>query len=316
MEYAIILFGPTPLPKIIMLKKVALPVVGCLAVALLVLLWLPGQAQQVSATYFPQTGHYLDEPFLSVFEAKGGLQALGPPITEAFEESDLLVQYFQRARMECPVGIQTPSEVHLSPLGELLGQGTPRSNPAPDVMIRDGLCRYFPETGHNVCFSFLGFYTDHGGSDILGLPISELTVGPGVIIQYFQRARIEWHMDAPADAAMRLGALGREHFEATELDPILLLPVESATVSPAIRQQFEVGDYVKVGDTGGEGLRLRSGPGLGHDTVEMLEEGTTLRVVGGPQVADGFTWWYLEHRGTLGWCADDWLEPDQTVGSP
>jgi hypothetical protein len=50
--------------------------------------------------------------------------------------------------------------------------------------------------------------------------------------------------------------------------------------------------------------------------MEMLEEGTTLRVVGGPEVADGFTWWYLDYRGTLGWCADDWLEPDQTVGSP
>ncbi len=309
-------FGPIPVPKMIMMKRLVLPLVGCLAAGILLLPWFPGQAQQVSATYFPQTGHYLDEPFLSTFEATGGLQTWGPPITEAFAESDLLVQYFQRARMECPLGNQDASQVELSPLGELLGQGRPRTSPVSNSMIEGELCRYFPETGHNVCFSFLAFYTEHGGPDILGLPISELTLEPAMITQYFQRSRIEWHTDAPPDAAMRLGALGQEYFAAKGLDPSLLFPVESRPSSPASAGQIKLGDQVRVGDTGGAGLRLRSAPGTGHETIEMLDEGTVLRVVGGPQVADGFTWWYLEYGGALGWCASDWLELVQPVGTP
>ena len=35
-------------------------------------------------------------------------------------------------------------------------------------MIQDGLCRYFPETGHNVCFSFLAFFEEKGGVETLG----------------------------------------------------------------------------------------------------------------------------------------------------
>ena len=299
-----------------MLKKVVLPAIACLIITALLLPWRPGQAQQAPARYFPQTGHYLGEPFRSTFETKGDLQLWGPPITEAFEENGRLVQYFQRARMECLAEPQGPCEVRLSPLGELLGERTPRTPPVPEPMISDGLCQYFTETGHNVCFSFLTFYLDHGGPDTLGPPISEPTIEPGMLTQYFRYARIEWHMDAPPDTPMRLGAIGQEHFHAKGLDPTLLLPVESTPVSYTGAQDINVGDYVRVGDTGGVGLRLRSGPGLGRQPIEMLGEGTTLRVVGGPEHADGFTWWYLDYRGSLGWCAGEWLERTEAPGSP
>jgi len=123
-------------------------------------------------------------------------------------------------------------------------------------------------------------------------------------------------MDAPPDTPMRLGAIGQEHFHAKGLDPTLLLPVESTPVSYTGAQDINVGDYVRVGDTGGAGLRLRSGPGLSRQTIEMLEEGTTLRVVGGPELTDGFTWWYLDYQGSLGWCAGEWLERTEAPSSP
>ena len=69
------------------MNKILIPLIGCLALVLILLTFRPGQAQQESATYFPETGHYVDEPFLSRLQAEGGTHLWGPPITEAFEGS-------------------------------------------------------------------------------------------------------------------------------------------------------------------------------------------------------------------------------------
>lgn len=304
------------LAKVLMLKKIVLPAIGCLALALIFLTFRPGQAQQESTAYFPETGHYVDEPFLSRFQTQGGPQFFGPPITEAFEESGRLVQYFENARWECSGRGDAPCEGRLSPLGELLGHQAPRVPPVPESMIRDDLCRYFPETGHNVCFSFLTFYDENGGLEVLGPPISELSVQSGVIAQYFRQARIEWQMYAPASAAMQLGSLGREHFAASGLDPSLLTPVESSGVSATAVQRIAVGGQVTVVNTEGAGLRMRSGPSTSHSAIETLQDGDILVVIEGPESDDGFTWWRLENDGTTGWCASEWLEPVETPAGP
>jgi hypothetical protein len=290
------------------LKNIVGSSVACLFVVTALIFFYPGRAQETPLEYFPETGHYISEPFLSFFETTGGLQTWGPPITEAIEENGQLVQYFQRARMECSAEVRDTCEVQLSPLGELLGDRTPRTATVSDSLIRDGLCRYFPDTGHNVCFSFLAFYVDQGGPDMFGPPISEITVEPGIITQYFQRARIEWHMDRPAGASMQLGAIGDEYFRGRGLDASLLLPAESSPAPQPATDHIAVGDYVRVVGTEGTGLRFRTGAGLRHGTTQMLDEGTILRVIGGPEIADDFTWWYLNYQGSLGWCAGAWLE--------
>lgn len=300
-----------------MKKTIIWPAIVCLVVILLLLSRHPGQAQDTLGKYFPATGHYLKEPFLSFFEAEGGLQVWGPPITEAIiEENGHLIQYFRRARMECSTEVGDASEVHVSPLGELLGHRTPRTAPVSDSLIRSGLCRYFPDTGHNVCFSFLTFYLNQGGADIFGPPISELTVEPGMITQYFQRARIEWHTDALGGTPMQLGALGEEYFRAKGLDSALLQPTEHPPTPQAGTHDITVGGYVTVVHTEGAGLRFRAGAGLSHETIQMIEEGSVLHVIGGPEVADGFTWWYLDYQGSLGWCAAEWLVPIEEPNSP
>jgi len=299
-----------------MLNKIVMPAIGCLAVLLILLTFQPGQAQQDSATYFPETGHYVDEPFLSRFRAQGGVPTCGPPITEAFEQNGQLVQFFERCRLECNRHGNEPCEARLSALGELLGHQTPRVRSVPNSMTRDGSCRYFPETGHNVSFSFLTFYIDNGGPETLGPPISELIVEPGIIYQYFRRARIEWDMDARPDEAMNLGSLGREFFVASGLAQSLLASVGSPGVSPTITHGIAVGAYVRVVNTGATGLRMRSGPGLSHATMETLQDGDIVAVIGGPESGDGFTWWQLQRNGTAGWCASDWLEPAQAPVAP
>jgi hypothetical protein len=299
-----------------MLNKVAISTIGCLAALLALLTFQPGEAQQESATYFPETGHYVGEPFLTPFGACGGVPTCGLPITEAFQQNGQLVQYFERCRFECSGSGDEPCEAQLSALGELLGHQTPRVASMPDSMIRDGSCQYFAETGHNVCFSFLSFYNGSGGAEVLGPPISELTVEPGIIYQYFRHARIEWDMNAPPGQMMRLGSLGREFFVASGLDQSLLASVASPGVSPTVTRAMAVGAYARVVNTGATGLRMRSGPGLSYAIVESLQDGDVLAVIGGPESGDGFTWWQLQLNGTTGWCAADWLEPAEAPLTP
>ena len=67
---------------------------------------------------------------------------------------------------------------------------------------------------------------------------------------------------------------------------------------------------VTVANTGGAGLALRGGPGLGFAPVGALLDGTQMTVIGGPVPASGFTWWNLTGASGTGWSAlGEWLAP-------
>ena len=69
-----------------------------------------------------------------------------------------------------------------------------------------------------------------------------------------------------------------------------------------------MGGYVQVTGVGEDMLGLRYGPGIDYARVELLADGTVVKVIDGPQQADGLWWWHLElSDGTLGWAADEWL---------
>ncbi len=66
--------------------------------------------------YFPETGQTVRDDFLKFFNAKGGLEIFGYPITTEIVENGLNVQWFERARFE-----RHPDGVKLGLLGvELL----------------------------------------------------------------------------------------------------------------------------------------------------------------------------------------------------
>ena len=59
--------------------------------------------------------------------------------------------------------------------------------------------RYFAATGHNVQGQFLTFFDRLGGEAILGWPRTEAFMENGLKVQYFQRAKMEYHpYNAPA----------------------------------------------------------------------------------------------------------------------
>jgi hypothetical protein len=85
-------------------------------------------------------------------------------------------------------------------------------------------------------------------------------------------------------------------------------PVPTDTPTPEVK--IAVGGKVKVGDTGGANLRLRSGPGTDYVTFKIVNEGVILEVLGGPEKVGDLTWWRLQDPvGVVGWAAEDWLVP-------
>ena len=76
---------------------------------------------------------------------------------------------------------------------------------------------------------------------------------------------------------------------------------------------IQVGSYVKILGTDGEGLRLRREPSLAGEIVFLGLEGEIFTVSGGPQERDGYLWWYLEaplmKPGTAGLCRIFWNQP-------
>lgn len=52
-----------------------------------------------SKVYFSETGHIITHMFLSNFDAHGGVDLFGYPISEMLLENQKVVQYFQRLKL-------------------------------------------------------------------------------------------------------------------------------------------------------------------------------------------------------------------------
>jgi hypothetical protein len=76
----------------------------------------------------------------------------------------------------------------------------------------DDKCQYFPETDLYVCEPFLEFYQTRGGLEIFGHPITAAFDDPGLAlhVQYFQKARMEWHPENSPPYQVQLGLLAQE----------------------------------------------------------------------------------------------------------
>jgi len=199
---------------------------------LLVCLAYPSSISAQTATpqsplYFPQTGHTVQSPFLSFFNASGGVARHGYPITESFADpqSGLLVQYFQKSRMEWHPGNPDPYKVLLGLLGEQLGKRQPPILVSQVQAFDNPNCYYFKETGHGTCHRFLDFWRDNGQLDQFGYPVGPILIENNRIVQYYQRARMEWHPDKPEGQRVQLANLGEDYFNASGLDPKLKNPV-------------------------------------------------------------------------------------------
>ncbi|NJP07974.1 MAG: hypothetical protein HC837_21305 [Chloroflexaceae bacterium] len=223
------------------------PTILIVAVLLLGRLTVGSQAQN-EVRYFPETGHTLRGLFLFYWEGFGGVDIFGFPLTEEYMDSEngQVIQYFERARFEM-TQVEDEYNVVQGNLGSEITAD--RSfEPADPVETTDDQ-RYFQETQQVIRGEFKQFWETNGAEFIFGYPISgeleeELEDGQTYRIQYFERARFEYHTDKPEDERIVLGALGR-----------LLVPPELTTpVEPppdAVTPTTETGDLPPPTDTSG-----------------------------------------------------------------
>lgn len=181
---------------------------------------------------FVETGFCIGGSIRDYWAVNGGLTVFGYPIApqqeKRVEGQLVLIQWFERNRIEVHPDNPPPNTVMLGRLGvELLEQHDrswftfPTSGPLPG-------CRYFAETGHNICGDILarwsargiefdgqpGFSTEENIA-LFGLPISELSMetlsdGRQYQVQWFERARFEIHTEYAPPNNILLGLLGNE----------------------------------------------------------------------------------------------------------
>ncbi len=169
--------------------------------------------------YFPETGHWVGHGFLRYWERFGGLAVFGYPLTEEYQDpgTGLTTQWFERARFEWHPGAWPErNDVLLGRLGAEVvteREGIGPFRPAQPVAG----CTYFPQTGHNLCGGFRAYWERFGDLAVYGYPISEefqeMNPDDGRVytVQYFERARFEWHPGAwPERWDVLLGRLGAQ----------------------------------------------------------------------------------------------------------
>ena len=169
---------------------------------------------------FPETGQTLCDTFLDFWERNGGVMRFGYPISGELQENGRTVQYLERMKFEYqPEAAGTEWAV----VGELLGRaitagrgGEQAFQPTANDPADTG-CTYFAETGQKLCLGFRAYWEQNGGLWMFGYPIStefqerNPDTGQTYTVQYFERARFEWHPEnAGTPYTVLLGRLGAQ----------------------------------------------------------------------------------------------------------
>lgn len=85
--------------------------------------------------------------------------------------------------------------------------------------------------------------------------------------------------------------------------PTLNLTVDGGSI--------QVGAYVQISGTGGDGLRLREGPGTEYEPIFLGREAEVFKVTDGPKEGSGYTWYYLVapyDTSRSGWAVANFLQ--------
>ena len=167
---------------------------------------------------FAATGQCIGGRFLARWLAYGGLARNGYPLTDEFRQTledgqEYTVQYFERVRLEWHPENDPFDQVQLGQFGRRVFRE--RSGRESDPPVPQTGPSYFTETGHNLSGPFLDYWQQNGGISQFGQPLTEpfperLEDGNVYTVQYFERARFEYH---PANAPpynVLLGQFGRQ----------------------------------------------------------------------------------------------------------
>jgi len=148
--------------------------------------------------------------FLDFYNQHGGIQLFGRPISPEINDGGRIIQWFERTRLEeWPEHRGTRYYIQSARVGAEFTKGV--VFPQQTFFVSQPDIRYFGETGQGVREPFLSFWQQYGGLDIFGYPISgevqeELEDGQLHLVQYFERARLEYH--PTQSQQIQIGLLG------------------------------------------------------------------------------------------------------------
>ena len=192
---------------------------------------LPSTGAPTASQYFAPTGRTVSGDFLSTYE-QYGLDRLGYPLSDEETENGTKVQYFERVRMEYhPELLAAGYNVLFTRLGASISEGSQFNSVAPFASTANRA--YFRETSHSLAEPFLSYWNKNGSVNLFGYPISEPIEQDGMTVQWFERARMEYHPElANKGTAIQLTLLGKIAYNRTP---------EGASAPPAAPQAPEGG---------------------------------------------------------------------------
>ena len=175
-----------------------------------------------------QSSYPIAPQFQAVYTSSGGTLIFGNPTGDFSSAGALTVQPFEHALFEYhPLLEGTAYAVQLARLGADAADSQGLMNTAAFQPVpasrSDTTCTYFRVTGHQICGDFRDFWQTHGlemgdqGAStresiaLFGYPLSEQYVdsATGLTVQYFERARLEYHpeFEGTAQSTITLGSL-------------------------------------------------------------------------------------------------------------
>lgn len=210
-----------------------------LVVTLLSASWgsVSAQTGDAQVQYFSETGHNVTGEFLTFYNSNPNATFLfGYPISEQFTSKDgKSVQYFQRARFEYDSNLPEGQRIQITALGRETYVSTGALN-----VNNSFACRTYSETGHSVCFAFLEFFDKYGGVAQFGYPISGFEYHESKLVQYFEKARLEWQPWKTEGQRVVVSDLGRVYFDKLGEDPALLTPTSPIGNTPRVITALQV----------------------------------------------------------------------------
>jgi heat shock protein HslJ len=214
---------------------------------------------QTDQRCFPETGQCISGRIRTFWEENGGLPVFGYPITaqraETTASGTFQSQWFERTRLELHPENAPPYDVLLGRAGDIRLRQEGRDwysfpKASPSSATTPG-CVYVAETQHSVCGLFLTAYRSYGLSfpgvsgitaeeslALFGLPLSEpgpetQENGNTYVVQWFERARFEYHPENAPPYDVLFGRLGADILE-TYLNPPITPTPAPPTPTPGL----------------------------------------------------------------------------------